>query len=619
LFRNLSVDPNDPNCDDPNCSPDPNVYDMEDYTTNACFDPNYSGDCLDPNADTTFGLPEGTQFCDYDRDGDLDLFCGNRLWQNVSVNTGQPRFRGLRRQACGLVPTSGDREEGGAFIDVDMDGDLDVVRVSFGGEAYANEHFGDGGVDGNTLLPFMSNALWGLSPADWDNDGDVDLTVGRWFLRNNFFDSTAAGIPCTFGEDCFEFVTFADDPNLANAIPAWADVDRDGDLDCAQPAFVANPTVRQRLFRNHLYTDDCNEPVKRYVNVRPVRAAPTNGLNNRDYTENEFGAIVELVVRNDPNENTRHLRRVQFTASSSGYLNQNEYPLHFAPPADPDPNDPNEDVRFDLYVDFPSLAGENWRVDWTVNRQLANINLAQLYVDPNDEATWGRPITVFRDGRVRFKGADPNDRVDDPSGARMYLLGGPLRLPPNDPNDPNSALPGLTSGSKIVGCRFTKGTPPDPNTDPAASEVRIREFIIDGQLDEPDPNGCPYNLVVIDVTDPNNPVTIGGLNAKTFPNNRRTFIPVPPDPNDPNNPDWFVLPLDPNNTHTYDVRARVTSYRANNLSDLSALSSPLGVTVSGGLQIVDSANKDICTEKMNLTFGGGNTSPVKVRLSRKSN
>jgi hypothetical protein len=154
--------------------------------------------------------------------------------------------------------------------------------------------------------------------------------------------------------------------------------------------------------------------------------------------------------------------------------------------------------------------------------------------------------------------------------------------------------------------------PADPNGVP----LRVREIIIDGQLDQ-DTYGCDYNVVVLDVTDPNNPVTIGALKAYTFPGNNRTFIPVPPDPNDPN---AFVIPADPSVTRTYDVRVRVTSYRANALSDLSALSGTLGVTVTGGLSLVNSSGADLCTQTMSLQFGGSSyTSPVKVRLSRMAN
>ncbi|HMQ15947.1 MAG TPA: hypothetical protein PKC49_08240 [Phycisphaerae bacterium] len=306
---------------------------------------------------------------------------------------------------------------------------------------------------------------------------------------------------------------------IQHALPSFADVDGDGDLDCARSAWGTGvPYVK--FYRNNLYVGDCgdcDESTRRYLNIRPVRGAPDNGPkgSQRDYTENEFGARVELVIRNDPNEYTASLRRVQFTASSAGYLNQNEYPLHFGLPPDPDPNDPDEDLHFDVYVDLPTRADEPndgsgvWRVDWTVNPQLADINLADLYVDCRDASTLGRPITVYRDGRVRFKGADPNYPAD-PNLARLYTLGGPLRLPA-----PGAALPGLTSGSVLAGIRFIK--------EPTSPELRVREFIVDGQLDQTT-YGCAYNLVVLDMTDPNNPDVVGGLKARTFTDNQRTFI-----------------------------------------------------------------------------------------------
>jgi hypothetical protein len=195
--------------------------------------------------------------------------------------------------------------------------------------------------------------------------------------------------------------------------------------------------------------------------------------------------------------------------------------------------------------------------------------------------------------------------------ARLYLLGGPLYLPHQGAGGGPScpSLPCLTAGQKLAGVRFTKAANSGP--------LRVRELIIDGHLD-PNTEGCDYNIVVLDVTDPNDPQPIGRLKAHTFPHNNRTFIPIPPDPNDGS---AFVLPQ-ANNTRTYDVRVRLTAYRANALNNLSALAAGLGVTVSGGLTRVDSGGKNICEEVMplqSLLIDPGYTSPVKVRLSAKAN
>ncbi|MGF7473878.1 hypothetical protein WFJ45_24470, partial [Salmonella enterica subsp. enterica serovar Minnesota] len=83
---------------------------------------------------------------------------------------------------------------------------------------------------------------------------------------------------------------------------------------------------------------------RRYVRVRPLRdsAAVPGGL------ETEYGVNVRIEIAGD----TSGLERTKFTQSGSGYLNQNEYTLHFALPADPAPGDPEEDLRFDVVADF---------------------------------------------------------------------------------------------------------------------------------------------------------------------------------------------------------------------------------------------------------------------------
>lgn len=346
-----------------------------------------------------------------------------------------------------------------------------------------------------------------------------------------------------------------------------------------------------------------------FVTVRPISEAPSNGLLGRDYTEDEFGARVELAIRN-PAEGTEHLRHVQITSSAAGYLNQNQYPLHFGLPPDPSLEE-TQDLHFDVYVDFPTRANEGndpnegpWRVDWTVNPALADINLADLYANCEDPNTLGRPITIYRDGRVVMKRGDhlePNDsyQVGAPT-ARLYTLGGPLRLP-----DP--ALPALESpiaGNVIAGVRFIKG--------PDSPKLRVREIIVDGQLDQTT-SGCAFNVVVLDVTNPAAPVLVGGLKAVTFSSNRRTFIHVPPGAaND------FILPAnDSVTTRLYEVRARMTSQRANTLPNPTGLQTPLGIVVDKGLIAEPSTGKDVCTEPMALDTVV--QSPVIVRLSQAAN
>ncbi|HXG48327.1 MAG TPA: VCBS repeat-containing protein, partial [Methylomirabilota bacterium] len=399
--------------------------------------------------------PEGAQFLDYDQDGDLDLAFQHAIYQNLTTQLDSPAFRTLQSEV-GIQPFAG-RDEGLLLIDFDMDGDLDLFRQSFGGATFVNRGRGDGSFEAEINPIFTSG--WGLSAADWDNDGDLDLTRGGHWYRNATVEREAQ--PCQNPMLCwFQRLQCLADANceIPNGIVSWCDVDRDGDLDAARPDF-ANVAL-SRFYQNRLYTNgtgpgSCDESRKRYINVRPVR--PVGDPNGppplpagREFSENELGSRVELVLRNSPSK----LRRIQHTSSASGYINQNEYLLHFGVPVDPSPGNSSEDWHFDLFVDFVDAAdtvGETlWRVDWTVNPKLYDINLAALYptLDPN---TFGRIVTVYRDGRVRYGGHlfEPNE--PGAPTVRMHTLGGPIRLPAQ-----SSPLPFPVASNVMAGIRFTK-------------------------------------------------------------------------------------------------------------------------------------------------------------------
>lgn len=573
--------------------------------------------------------PEGAQLVDYDCDGDLDVFVQDVVLQNYTVAPDYPTFRRLFQSDSGVEPflddagdPPGTPEEGLLVVDIDMDGDLDLVRNYWLGALHINLGRGDGTHESRLLI--QSGNGHGLSAADWDNDGDLDLTLAGIWLRNTTVEGWLPIAPPISPLYGMLVALGCPDPNGTicgppSAIPSWADVDLDGDLDCARSVYQDITTQpRSRFYRNHLYLDGgplsgCDESGRRYVNVRPVRAVTDpNGPTlpeGRDETENEFGAKVEIVVRGDAGE----LRRVQCTSSAAGYLTQNAYELHFGLPGDPDPNDPNEDLHFDAFIDFVKPLPEGdaaegpWRIDWTVNTALGDINLADLYPDPNDPGTWGRRVTVYRDGRVRYAAntCDPIDpNTGDPNGvspARMYNLCGPLLLP-----EPNTPLPDPNSAAVLAGVRFVK----DPNT----AAVRIREIVVDGQLDDPDPNSCEFNIVVLDVTDPNSPEVIGALDAVTAVGNRRTFIPIPPDSNDPN---AFILP-ETNSARVYDLRVRVTNLRSIEIPADCGLEAILGISSVVGLSSESSTGKDICQEVMVTPMSSPSFSPVTARLSRKA-
>jgi hypothetical protein len=436
--------------------------------------------------------PEGAEFCDYDNDGDVDLYSNNTIYRNLS-SPGTPLFESMTETGSGVI-FSDILDEGARFIDYDMDGDMDLCIAFCDGNKGVRmfENKGDGTfvVQPKGLFDSPASGLClGLSTADWDNDGDVDVTTSEVFRRNQWMETRLRH---------FTVATHSIPANhITDAVPSWGDFDHDGDLDSA----LGNWGEKGRLYENYLYGASTPEDLRRYVRVKVVRDSP----DFDDGLETEYGATVTvrpIGITNDV------YKRTGIVSCSGGYLNQNEYTLHFALPADPDPADPEKDLTFNVSVDFTGDDATGIvRVDKHVNPVLSDLNLARLQ---------NREIVVYRSGRVRIDGCD-------------FLPGYPM----------NPLV--TTTNGLVMPTISTQAAPPAPvpgadwfvgteiSTVGAPSALRIEELIIDGKLDAAvDCSGFPANFFVWDVTDPTAPTLAQGGIATVFKriSNIRGFIGV---------------------------------------------------------------------------------------------
>ena len=132
---------------------------------------------------------------DIDGDGDLDLLVSRWGGQNevVYINDGDPDGDGLINFRTIELPTGGNTLES-ELIDIDGDGDLDVVSSELSGNARIAYNQGD--TNGDGLVEFSiqnvtgASSNYGVAVGDVDGDGDLDIvfpslgTNGAVYLQN---------------------------------------------------------------------------------------------------------------------------------------------------------------------------------------------------------------------------------------------------------------------------------------------------------------------------------------------------------------------------------------------------------------------------------------------------
>jgi VCBS repeat protein len=450
--------------------------------------------------------PEGVQIVDIDGDGDLELYSNGHLYRNLS-GYDAPFFEAMASKASGIKKRA-IVDEGTIFMDFDLDGDLDLLMSytsNRGNRIWENR--GDGTfIEAATdvIEDYIAGAGYGISAADWDNDGDLDFTANDVFRRNMMMETGVPGF------------TLLSSPNVPQVgAPAWADWDLDGDMDLA----TADGPGDSWLYQNDTYGPGVPLSERRHVRIRVVNDASwlDRGL------ETEYGAQVELTLHNA----APGLRFTNFVSSSAGYINQNEYDLMFSLPADPEPADPDADVRFSVSVNFPSLPEQGYcRITPHVNPVLANLDLALLE---------DREIIIFRSGKVMLGGSVYQPLF--PVETHMVTSGGGLLQAPGQ--TVMADLVPAPGSNHFVGIEL--------DTIGATEPVRIEEVILDGELGEAGWCGNRFgNVALWDVTVSGQPELIAAMNLTLPLNNRRGHYPAD-----------MVLPAG----RMYRLVARVNSYR----------------------------------------------------------
>ena len=258
---------------------------------------------------------------DYDGDRDLDLFVAmrdqpNRLFRNDGPASGTVapeaawRFTDVTAES-GLGDPR--RTVGVVWFDYDRDGDLDVhVSNQNGDEDAFFRNEGDGTfVDVASALgmnhPGRGEEYGSVAPAvvDYDNDGDLDLfiaTYGPDILWSNNGDGTFTDVtdPATLGVD------------YHSTTAAWADIDHDALPDLIVTSYLSGiAAVEDHLFMNHGGGS--------FTNALPANLlehGPSHGVAWADFDRD--GDLDLSIANNDEAGGTHHLYRNLLSADAAG-------------------------------------------------------------------------------------------------------------------------------------------------------------------------------------------------------------------------------------------------------------------------------------------------------------
>lgn len=139
---------------------------------------------------------------------------------------------------------------GNMLADLDNDGDLDIlIAGGLGGVFGLFENDGSGNFTertiGSGLDPFVNAS--GLSAADYDNDGDLDIHIPGWFEPSRLYRNDGG---LTFTDVAAEAGVNISAPSMA---AAWGDYNQDGwlDLYATVRTFTDGINIDNHFFKNN--------------------------------------------------------------------------------------------------------------------------------------------------------------------------------------------------------------------------------------------------------------------------------------------------------------------------------------------------------------------------------
>jgi len=267
------------------------------------------------------GTGMGLTCCDYDNDGDTDIFVANDVMANwLFQNDGTGRLTEVAIQSGVAFEVAGSPQAsmGAEIGDFDNDGWFDFHVTSYQGDLATLYRNVEGlFVDATRLTRAgegtLNDVTWGNGLVDFDNDGHRDIFIASGHIEDNInLRDRSASHPArnillrNHGDGTFQNVTEgAGDGMLVKESSrgvAFDDLDGDGDVD----AVVLNSGSKPTILRNDTNTQN-----------------HWLGLRLRGVTSNRFGIGARVRVI------TGDLTQIDEVRSGRGYQSHGGLQLHF--------------------------------------------------------------------------------------------------------------------------------------------------------------------------------------------------------------------------------------------------------------------------------------------------
>ncbi len=165
---------------------------------------------------------------DFDNDGDMDMISGDWLGRfQYFRNDGSPLRPSFTKATAPFSTLDAGSYSSPVFVDIDGDGDLDIVSGALDGMVYCYIDTGSGFMQ-NTAIFSGIDVGWRSAPAfaDIDNDGDLDMLVGAETGSSMQFYENTGSNTFVLNNSYIAGVTSPSDGH-----PTFIDLDRDGDFD----------------------------------------------------------------------------------------------------------------------------------------------------------------------------------------------------------------------------------------------------------------------------------------------------------------------------------------------------------------------------------------------------